>query len=412
MPNLSDLKKECQVLGLEVRAAEAKAPYLEALRAHFLRRDFPNGLPYEELTPMLCFDFWALHPKEQKAICGSSNWVVQKKLNGCRVILHFVKDVGVFAHSRTPSLRTYRRTELTDRLLFGSFVPRFTATVDCEAVVDKLIDTRNYTRPGELTRSSFHSTTAVLHLEKEASKRLQRDQSAPLVFHVFDIVNWERKDLKREKLCERLSYIPEFRTAIEAAQLKKYFEFPPVCIHDKKEFFDRVTAEGGEGVVLKNLNSTYEDSSSRSRHGWVKFKKRLELDGYVSGFERGRTGSKWENLVSCLIFSVNTEAGHRAIAKVSNLEWDFRKGASQYDRATGSVKLRIDVYGRVARVNGLEMSQRAFRLVHPRIVHWRDDFTQAQCVYSLGDLQAARMGAVGKVPLRIVSGIEKIEEKS
>lgn len=402
MPSLAELKKECQVLGVEVIPSDAKAPYLAALRSHYLKRDYPNGLPYEELCPMLCFPYWDLTEKEQGALWENHDWIAQKKLNGCRLILYFVKGVGVFAHSRSVSLHSYRRTELTDRLLFSGFKPDFTATVDTEVLCDQVIDTRSYTQKGEITQSSLHSTSALLHMEPEASKRLQRDQAVPLTVHVFDITNWQGEDLRAKKLCERLTYLSDFQKAIEFQDLNIYFNFSPTVLQDKRGFYDQVIAAGGEGIVLKNLNSPYIDSTSRSRSGWVKVKRQIEIDAYVSGFERGRSGSKWEICVASLIFSVNTDKGHHTIAKVSNIPWVFRKKISHYDAKLNQLKLDVGVYGKVARLSGMEVSQRAFRLVYPNLVFWRPNLRQEDCVYAMSDLHAARMGAPIQ-PLRTVN---------
>lgn len=286
--NLSDLKKEAQMLGLEVGQSgkrPAKEDYLCVLREHHLQKEFPNGLPYKELTPMVCFDYWNLDPKQQAAIWNDHNWIAQQKLNGCRLILHFVKGLGVFAHSRTTSTHTYRRSELTNRLLFGDFVPDFTATVDSEVICDKTIDAGPH-----VTKSSLQTTASLLHMEAEASKRLQKELELPLKVHVFDITNWEGQDLRLRKLCERLSHLPDFQSAIAAAQLSSHFEFPPIFFQEKQSIYEKILAVGGEGVVLKNINYHYEDSNSRSRVGWVKVKKQVEFDAYVSGFERGRPG--------------------------------------------------------------------------------------------------------------------------
>jgi hypothetical protein len=414
--SLSELKAKCQELGLTVKRLgrrEAKEDPLSVLRAHFLFHDFPSGCPYEELSPMLCYPYWNLRPHEQEAIWkDGNNWVAQEKINGCRVVLHFVKGVGIFAHSRAISVKTYRRQSLEDHLLFSDFVPDFSAVVDAEALVSKSIDTRNYTRNGEATKSSLHSTTAILQLEAAASKRLQKEQQAPLIIKVFDVTNWEGNDLKKKKLCERLAYIVDFRTAINRAQLEQWFEFPPICFHGKKTFFDKIVQEGGEGIVLKNLNSTYEDSNSRKRNSWVKVKRQVEFDAFVSGFERGRPGTKWENKVACLLFSVCTEAGEHVIAKITSIPWPFRKKISLYDSTTKLVTMHPDVYGKVAHVSGQEIAQRSFRISHPKIVRWCRLMIRDQCAYSLTDIRGFSYGSNGTLPLRIINRSEGSQSQS
>ncbi len=404
IPNLSDLQKQVKALGLDVQRSgkrEAKEDYLKVLRVYHLNQDHPNGLPYDEILPMLCFDYNTLHPKEQKTLWTNHDWITQKKLNGCRMILHFVEKSGVFAHSRAISASTFRRTQYQDRLLFRDFVPSFSATIDAEVLCDRFIDTRPFTKKGEVTKSTLQSTTALLQLEPEASRRLQQEQNAPLVFHTFDILNWLGNDLKEKRLCERAVNLEEFKAEIKKTDAGKYFEFVPNCIRDKKAFYEQVLKAGGEGIIFKNLNSKYEASTSRNRYGWVKLKRQLELDGYCSGFEQGRPSSELSNHVATLLFSVVTEKGPRLIAKVSNIPWELRKNISIYDRLNGKVSMSVEVYGRCARIIGTEFSQRAFRLVNPRISHWRTDLKQEQCVYALEDLLKVRMGD-SVIPMRVI----------
>lgn len=390
MPTLAQLKRMCQARGIEVIDSKERAPYLNALRTHYLSRDYPSGLPYTELSPMLCYSYADLHPKEQQAIWkDGNNWIAQPKLNGCRIILHFVKDVGVFAHSRTVNQSTFRRQEYTDHLLFRGSKPPFTATVDCEALVEQPINTGN----GVTTASSLHSTAVILKMNPETALRIQREQ-APLRFFVLDLVKWGDKDLKSRELAERFSYFTDFKDALKSAGLNPYFEFPEICFRAKRLYMERILENGGEGVVLKNLGSHYEASSSRNRYGWVKCKREIAFFGFVSGFEQGRSDSRYEHQVATLLFSIRTEAGPRMVGKCSNLIWNFRKQISIYDRATGKVRLDPEVYGRVARLGGFEFSARAARLVHPYILHWCTDMRMEQCVYDEAEFQALRQGAV------------------
>jgi hypothetical protein len=393
--SLSQLKAKCQQLGLTVRRLgnrDAKEDCTSVLRAHFLFQDFPNGCPYDEFQPMLAYPYWQLRLHEREAIWKDNNyWVAQEKFNGCRIIIHFTKGIGTFAHSRALSVKTYRRQPLEDHLLFGDYVPDFTAVIDAEAIVEKPIDTRPYTARGEVTKSSLQSTSAILQLEAGAAKRLQTEQNAPLTIKVFDITNWDGKDLKYKKLCERLSYIPDFQAAISKTPLERWFQFPPITFHYKAAYFDKITTNGGEGIVLKHLNSTYEASTSRKRNSWVKVKRSQEFDAYVSGFEPGRPNTRWEDKVACLHFSITTEAGPHLIAKVSNLPWEIRKAVSIRDPETRKVTLREDTYGKVAHLTGYEIAARSHRLSHPKIVRWCDRMLiKDQCRYSLADIKTAR----------------------
>lgn len=394
LPKLADLVKTCRELGYEPKPSGkrlSKEDCVKILREHFLPE---GGLPYEELTPMLCFAEWNLKEEERDEAWASPEWAAQEKLNGCRLILHFVEGVGIFAHSRTVSRKTFRFQELTDKLLIAGIVPDFSATVDCEVMIEKPVDTRPYTAKGEVTRSTLHSTTAVLHLEGENSRKLQKEQDASLLFHAFDILRWDGVDLVDEPYWGRLEYLAHFIDAAGKQQeWGQFFRFPEVRTEGKREFYQEIVDRGGEGVILKRLDSKYHASSSRPRDGWVKVKRRMEFDAFVTGFLRGEEGTAWRNLVGALEFSVITEMGKKhAIAMCTNLTLATREKISIYDPETDTVTLDPRLFGRVAEVSGQDVTPRSLRLSHATIDRWRpkdgpDSKRPEDCMASMTDLK-------------------------
>lgn len=394
LPNLDKLALKCQELGLAVTQKgkrPAKDDYVQALRRHYMPE---GGLAFTELTPMLCFAEWNLKPEEQKKVWESPNWIAQQKLNGCRAVLHFVEGVGVFAHSRTISLKTYRYQELTKQLLFHDFVPGFTATIDCELIIEKPVDTRPYSAKGEVTKTSLHSTTAALHLEPENARKLQIEQDAPLMVQAFDMTNINGRDIKSQPLLNRLQSLKDFQVMIAGTEIGRYFQFPSYTTSEKRAFFEKIVKEGGEGVILKNLRASYEDSSSRPRDGWIKVKKRIEFDAFVTGFIRGEKGTGWEKMVGALEFSVKTEKGIHVLGFGSNLTMETRQKITQYDPETDTVTLNPAILGKVAEISGQDVSARSFRLSHCTIDRWRPkngpDAKRAEdCIVKMADLEAA-----------------------
>jgi len=393
LPNLDKLQQKCRDLGLTVHV-KGKKPTKEdcvvPLREYYMPE---GGLPYKELTPMLCFAEWNLKPEEKEVVWNSSDWWAQEKLNGCRLILHFVRGKGVFAHSRTVSLKTYRFQELTRSLVFHDYIPNFTATIDCEVKVEKSIDTRGYTAKGEVTKTSLHSTTSILHLAPEQGRKIQHEQDAYLQFHVLDITRIDERDLRKAPLHIRNMILGLLITRIWATEIGKYFHHHPYIMGDKRYAWEELKKQGKEGLVFKHKDSTYEDSSSRLRTAWVKMKKRIDFDAFVTGFIRGEAGTGWENLVGALEFSVidkKTGKWH-PIAMCSSMELKFRNQISEYDHATDEVSLLRGIYGKVAEVSGQELTPRVLRLAHATMDRWRDqtgdEKNKEDCVVDLDELR-------------------------
>lgn len=400
IPTLAVLEKKCKALGLVVKQSgkrPAKADYVQALRAHFLPKDYPAGLPYEEISPMLCFAVWNLKEDEAEAVWASDRWIAEWKENGCRGIFHRVVGVGSFMHSRTVSLKTWRFQEL-QRQILPEVVTEIekvfadSVTLDLELIIEKPVDTRPYTAKGEVTKTSLHSTTAVLHLESASAHKLQREQDAPLHFKVLDVVKWKGQDARRTPLRVRLDWREDVMKMVAANPvLAPLFHKPQSTRVAKKAFFDNVVASGGEGVILKNLESLYEATTSRGRAAWVKAKKRIEFDAFVSGFKRGEAGSGWENLVGALEFSVHTERGVHVLGYVTNLTMEDRVAMSEFDGTL--VSLKAEMYGKVAEISGQDVSAREMRLSHCTLDRWRtgtgDQKSADECRVSLKDLEVA-----------------------
>ena len=99
--SLSQLKKECEKLGLSVEKSgtrESKTDYILALREFHLNRMYPEGLPRDlELilqieSPMLCQRFNVLSQAEQDNIWQSDQWILEQKEDGVRMNMLFVDE--------------------------------------------------------------------------------------------------------------------------------------------------------------------------------------------------------------------------------------------------------------------------------------------------------------------------------
>lgn len=391
---LDDLKKKCQDLGLSVspqKGRASKKPFTDALREHFMKIDYPNGLPYEEISPMLCFPSWDLSQDEEKKIMASPSWGAQEKINGARGVLHLLSS-GTYLHSRFVSVKTFRMQELGDHLLFGDQKWSREIVLDVEIIIEKSVDTRPYTAKGEVTKSSLHSTVAVLHLAADSSKRLQKEQDTPLRFKILDILRVGDKDLRGMKLRDRIKRIDEVQKVLDSHSVGQYFDILQMVTDNKREFLAEILKKGGEGLVLKNLDSTYESSTSRNRDGWVKFKRRREVDAFVTGYKLGEEGSGWENLIGALEFSVKTEDGSdHVIAYPTNITLEQRKKLTVL--VNGQPTLHPKIYGLVAQVSGQDFSARALRLTHATIDRWRikepDRKLPEDCLLNLASVRTA-----------------------
>ena len=158
-------------------------------------------------------------------------------------------------------------------------------------------------------------------------------------------------------------------------EISRFFRGVPVEMDNKREYMQKIIRGGGEGVVLKNLESLYHDSTKRDRHSWVKAKRRMEFDAYVSGFRVGEPGTEWEGLVGSLEFSVWVDEDGKPVPHVigyaSAMTMEQRAFITTF-HPNDAVGMKAFMYGRVAEISGQDISARELRLTHCKVERWRD----------------------------------------
>ncbi|MEK6952412.1 MAG: ATP-dependent DNA ligase [Nanoarchaeota archaeon] len=108
----------------------------------------------------------------------------------------------------------------------------------------------------------------------------------PVEINVFDILNYEGKDLKDEKQLERRNLLEK----IIKEKDKKIVLTKKLITDDvskAKEFFEESLKAGNEGLIAKKLDAVYQPG--RRVGGWVKLKSVMDnLDLAIIGAEWGR----------------------------------------------------------------------------------------------------------------------------
>jgi bifunctional non-homologous end joining protein LigD len=111
----------------------------------------------------------------------------------------------------------------------------------------------------------------------------QRDKEGELVYYVFDILWLDGYDLTQIPLIERKKILKEILPAENVIRYSDHLE------NNGKDFFEAAKAQGLEGIIAKNKNSTYNvDVRSKS---WLKIKTTLRQEAVIVGFTEP-TGSR------------------------------------------------------------------------------------------------------------------------
>lgn len=185
----------------------------------------------------------------------------------------------------------------------------------------------------------------------------------------------------------------------------------------KEETYLTIVEQGGEGVILKNVNSFYEASLDpkkihKPKDTWYKVKKYDTYDVVIMGYTeptKEYTGKEletwqyWESpdghpsLKQNFAVEDLIDHGFKPVTKHYFNGWIGAILFGQYNKAgelveigqTGGISddmkheitLNQDAYiGRVIEVGAMRQEPDSFALTHPRFLHFRDDKEPEQCL--------------------------------
>ncbi|MBC8550153.1 MAG: hypothetical protein H8D23_10960, partial [Candidatus Brocadiales bacterium] len=245
-------------------------------------------------------------------------WVYQHKFDGSRYLAHIVDNKVTLTSRRISSVtEKYAEYELEHLQFFH------------DDLNDTVID-------GELMSTSAASLTAGEYI-------------------VFDILFYKGQDLTALPYKERIKYVHKVVEKIK-------HKFPDIPVKEAevmeitdgnlvREHFKQYLAGGGEGFVLKNLESPYL-INSRSRNMIIKWKREHTYDVIIQGFEKSdsdKYGPKGLDTFRHL-YGYQYDAGGNLVL-VSNIPATSWTDAAHRDlRAAGLTNLD----GKIAEVGAME----------------------------------------------------------
>jgi bifunctional non-homologous end joining protein LigD len=186
----------------------------------------------------------------------NDDWLFEIKWDGFRAIGEVIKGKAEL-YSRNNLSFNLRHSEVVDAL---EELP-FDAVLDGEVVA---LDEQG------LSRFQF-------------LQNWQRDKQGELVYYVFDILWLDGYDLTQLPLVGRKKILQEILPVNDVIRYSDHVEAKG------KDFFEAAKAQGLEGIIAKNKNSTY-DADMRSK-SWLKIKTTLRQEAVIVGFTEP-TGSR------------------------------------------------------------------------------------------------------------------------
>jgi ATP-dependent DNA ligase len=311
-------------------------------------------------------------------------------VHNCRMlILYDNKENKFHFFSRNNSVVDYLPQDYIDTIYVTardfSYPDNF--VLDCEA-----ISTNPTVKTNIQCLTQLQSTAALLNLNAEDSKKIQ--QKYPLKFIVFDCL-YDGESYINSPWTERHKHAEKLTSLLKASQFN--CEINPVVKNTKdnkyikREYFEKLIADNKEGIILKYKAAVYHATSSRTID-CVKVKRTTsyneasDIDAFVTDYVIGKDDTRNENMVVGFVFSVKMEKDDgtvvtHPIATCSNVS-DFIKEDATIIDADGSVKLNPTYYGKVATIQGQNISARNLRITHAVINCWRPE-SSAETVETL-----------------------------
>lgn len=410
---IAELENECAVRGLNVvgsgkNGKVQKRDYVDLLQNWSMDELRSRGqlLPGCEWvhahleSPMLAQPQKVFKTDRQfKDFVSRNDVVAEEKKDGCRIMLCYFPGVGFELYSRNRSVTDF---------LFGNYVDQIYGwqrsitenVLPFSFVIDGELISLNPTVNGHVvTDTILNAVVAMLGMNQTDSYRMQAEAGYPLRLQVFDIVAYdgvsvmdkplrERKRMLHEvvaklhEAADRLS-LPQLRWVEEVAVVRGGYDA-------KYNYYKELVNAGREGLVLKVEDSVYNPTDARGGlgAGFIKWKRTIsesigsDIDAFVTGAVPGE--GAFEGLVGSLVFSVYLMPSGELheIARVSGLSDDIRRSVTATNQ-DGEVVLNPNWQGRVAALEGQDVSSKSRSMAHARILRWRDGAdakSPAQCV--------------------------------
>lgn len=316
-------------------------------------------LPYYDIfncisIPQLSYRYELLHEIEQREVMHSSDWVFEEKLDGYRSLFTWFQNKHSFW------LRALDPV---------SFLParfRHVSVQIPDSLPPLILD-------GEIIPDSHHPyrTNAEFLFEWNKNKsELYKKYSVS--YYAFDILYYDGEWLLDRPYHERMNLLQEVLKHIPS------FYQPRRAYRDKVKFLNKILREGKEGVIAKNIFSTYDPYGKRSKSIWVKVKRNSlfdktffsdTFDGWVSGVIKN-SGGMVRGLEISSYVSINGNKVKKKIAEVPlTLEQSLPFLNGQY-------------LGLVVEVDGEGFNEKG-ELINPVLISWRFDKTPDTCYIEL-----------------------------
>ena len=183
---------------------------------------------------------------------------------------------------------------------------------------------------------------------------------------------------------------------IKNTSMAEFIHLSDMRIENKKEFVDKIIADGGEGAVLKKLNSLYV-MGKKPAWMWMKYKIKDTADFFITGYEAPTikySGTDFDNwpywrdvngvmtpvsqnyyydLIGAIELSAYVNGQETKICTCSGIDDNLRKEISEN---------REGFMGKVVKISFMQCTEAGYPR-HPRFEEFHESKTADECMWEL-----------------------------
>ena len=297
----------------------------------------------------------------QESLWEDPGWVAEKKENGARYLGHFNQD-RVYFTSRRISKKTGLFSEK------GENVPHLNAS--CPALLGTVLD-------GEMIDSSEKVYGVMSVMGSLPDIAIQKQKADGFVtWVIWDVLFYKEEDVRQKPLVFRRDLLEKIY--MEHLKGNAYIQLEKQFILGKKAYYNWLINQGGEGIILKNLQHIYGDES-----GWVKVKKTETEDVIIIGYnEPSQTSKKVTGEVSPTRFALQGWIGSLMLGVFKNgVLVEVGNCSGMDDTMRKEFSLNKDKYlGHVIEIRCQEVLPSG-KYQNPEFVRLRPDKNAKDCIW-------------------------------
>jgi ATP-dependent DNA ligase len=274
--------------------------------------------------------------------------ISERKMDGSRYVL-YLNGCPYERQKTTPNTLLSRRPSSVDgKLVDKSLNAPHITSIHYSGLEGTVLD-------GEIMADNFGDTNSIMNSSPALATQKQNEQGKVKYF-AFDILSFRGTDVRGLPLAKRRKVLEEVVRRMNNEHVIPIEQFSSNHI----DRFNEIVAEGGEGIIVKDLRMGYGV-------GWSKFKKSTDISCIVTGYKEGN--GKYSGQVGALAISVYFNGKLLEVGFASGFDDKLRADMSRdFERYKGRV---VDIFAQ-------EISKDN-RLRHPTFHRFRDDYAEVDC---------------------------------